>query len=150
MSEEWMQIAAALSGSLGFGLIFNLNHKKLYAAAIGGGVCWIAYLVFDHFLANDYEAAFFASAIVLVYAEIMARVLKTPVTVFSLIGTIPIIPGAALYRTMDALIQSDYEQFGTQGIYTLLFAICMAAGIVIGTVIFKLFEKSAPVNGQAV
>ena len=148
MTEELIQIAAALAGSLGFGLIFGLSGKKLYAAAIGGGLCWVSYLLFDHYLANDYEAAFFASALVLVYAEILARVLKAPVTVFSMIGTSPIIPGAALYRTMDALIQNDYVKFGTEGKYALLFAISMAAGIVIASVIFKLFEKSSPRNGR--
>lgn len=71
------------------------------------------------------------------YAECMARIYKTPVTVFLVAATIPLIPGAGLYRTMNSLMQQDWAGFSKNSSYTLLFAASMSAGITVTTIIFR-------------
>ena len=145
-----VQLLMALIGSAGFGLVFNVHGKKLVFAALGGFLTWGVYLLALAFGTSDYAAAFFATVAVFFYAELMARLLRAPVTVFSVVSTIPLIPGAGLYRTMDALMQKDYAAFGQQGMYTLLFAASMAAGIVAATAIVSLVKKKPDLKSDAI
>ena len=63
---------------------------------------------------------------------------KTPVTVFLVSATIPLIPGAALYRTMNWMLMKDWAKFQKDGIYTILFAVSMAAGMTLTTIAFRM------------
>lgn len=51
-------------------------------AGISGMVSWIAYLVAWNEMPSVFAANLAAAAVATVYAETMARILKTPVTVF--------------------------------------------------------------------
>ena len=50
MMQVLSQLLSAALGSVGFGLIFNLNRRYLPAAAVGGFLAWLAYLLADHAL----------------------------------------------------------------------------------------------------
>ena len=142
--KECIQLMAALLGSLGFGIIFNIHGKKLLWAAFGGFYVWALYLLFQNlFGANDYMAAFASSALLTLYAEGMARWHKTPVTVFLVSGSIPLIPGASLYRTMNWLMGRHTLLFRRDSVYTILFAASMAAGITATTLIFRMIWNLA-------
>jgi uncharacterized membrane protein YjjB (DUF3815 family) len=136
-----IQLLSALLGSLGFGLVFNVHGRKLLFAAAGGFLCWGSYLALSAGGLGDFEAAFLASVAVFLYSELCARLLRAPVTVFSAVAAIPLIPGAGLYRTMDALMQRNYAVFMSEGMYTLLFAVSMSAGIVAAAAAFTLAGK---------
>lgn len=140
--QEAIQIAAALAGALGFALLFNIRGQKLVFAAIGGGLAWGVYLVAGCFTENLYLCGFAASVMLTLYAECMARVYKTPVTVFLVTAAIPLIPGGGLYRAMNCLMQQDITGFGAESSYTLLFAASMSAGITFTTMIFRFVWKS--------
>ena len=68
----------------------------------------------------------------------MARIHKTPVTVFLVSATIPLIPGAALYRTMNWMMMQEWDKFCADGTYTILFAASMAAGMTLTTIFFRM------------
>ena len=137
--NEFIQLMAALFGSLGFAMIFNIHGKKLIWAAFGGFYVWAIYLLWQHiFGSDDYISAFAASSLLTLYAELMARWHKTPVTVFLVSGSIPLIPGASLYRTMNWLMGNHTLLFRRDSIYTILFATSMAAGITATTLIFRM------------
>lgn len=72
------------------------------------------------------------------YAEILARIVKTPVTVFVITSVIPMVPGGALYYTMLGLLQGDKATFVDRGLYTLSAAGAMALGIFAATMLFRL------------
>lgn len=71
----------------------------------------------------------------------VSRMVKTPVTVFLVSATIPLIPGAALYRAMNCLMHRNYAGFSKEGTYTLLFAASMSAGITFTTVVFRMIWR---------
>ena len=106
--KEFIQLMAALLGSLGFAALFNIRGKKLIFATIGGFLSWATYLAAACINANPYFCGFISTVLTTLYAEVMARMVKTPVTVFLVSATIPLIPGAALYRAMNCLMRRNY------------------------------------------
>ena len=139
--KEFIQLMAALLGSLGFAALFNIRGKKLIFATIGGFLSWATYLAAACSNANPYFCGFISTVLTTLYAEVMARMVKTPVTVFLVSATIPLIPGAALYRAMKCLMHRNYAGFSKEGTYTLLFAASMSAGITFTTVVFRMIWR---------
>ena len=82
MKTEIIQVLASFVGSFGFAVLYNLRGRKLCMAGISGMVSWIAYLVAWNEMPSVFAANLAAAAVATVYAETMARILKTPVTVF--------------------------------------------------------------------
>ena len=50
----------------------------------------------------------------------------------------PLIPGAALYRTMNWMMMQEWDKFCADGTYTILFAASMAAGMTLTTILFRM------------
>ena len=73
MMQVLSQLLSAALGSVGFGLIFNLNRRYLPAAAVGGFLAWLAYLLADHALSSAFLANLLAGFCAALYAEILAR-----------------------------------------------------------------------------
>ena len=107
-------------------------------AALGGCLSWAVYLAVEFITPSPYVCGFWSTVAITLYAECMARIHKTPVTVFLVSATIPLIPGAALYRTMNWMLMKDWAKFQKDGIYTILFAVSMAAGMTLTTIAFRM------------
>ena len=97
MMQVLSQLLSAALGSVGFGLIFNLNRRYLPAAAVGGFLAWLAYLLADHALSSAFLANLLAGFCAALYAEILARCCNAPSTPFFITSAIPLIPGSTLY-----------------------------------------------------
>lgn len=132
-----IQLVVSFTGSLGFAALFNIHGKKLWYAALGGCMSWAVYLTVGAVTESPYICGFWATVAITLYAECMARVHKTPVTVFLVSATIPLIPGAALYRTMNWMMLKYWDRFQKDGTYTILFAASMAAGMTLTTIFFR-------------
>ena len=139
--QELIQLAAATIGSFGFAALFNIRGKKLVFATFGGFLAWAVYLFAAGFTENPYLCGFVSSVMLTLYAECMARIHKTPVTVFLVSAAIPLIPGAALYRTMNDMMSRDWSAMKSESTYALLFAASMSAGSTITTLIFRAVWK---------
>lgn len=136
--DTFFQIIAVAVGVLAFSMRFNVRGNKLIIATIGGVLVWSVYLIFTGLEMAEYLSCFLAVAIVTIYAECMARIFKTPVTVILAPSIIPMIPGASLYSSMNYFMQENWEAFGDESLYTLTFSASIAAGIVASTVICGL------------
>ena len=139
--QEIIQLFAAFLGSLGFAVLFNIRGEKLVFAALGGLLSWGVYLGAGYIDNNPYFCGFTASVLLTLYAECMARVHKTPVTVFLVSAAIPLIPGAGLYRAISSLMERDWVRFSKESSYTLLFAASMSAGITFTTIIYRMIKR---------
>lgn len=128
---EIIQILTGFIGSLGFAVLFNIRGKRLIAAAFGGFLSWTLFVLLNLFIHNDPVNYFLVALAVSIYAEVMARVMKTPTTTFITTALIPLIPGGSLYYTMAYAFNSDLENFLTKGIYTLQLAAALAIGIIV-------------------
>lgn len=137
--RELLQLLTACIGALGFALLYNTRGVNALLAAVGGFLGWAAFLGAGRLWGpNDYIGGFAASVMLTVYAECMARIRKTPVTVFLVSGAIPLVPGASLYRAMKYLTAGNGQMFREQSAYALLFAASMSTGIMVTTIVFRL------------
>lgn len=109
----------ALLSSLGFGFIFNIRGKNLFFASFGGALGWFFYSLFLNNSFSKLFALFIASISISIYSEIMARVLKSPVTTFLICAIIPLVPGAGMYYTMYEIINGNLNESIVIGLETL-------------------------------
>ena len=76
MSQDVLSIIASFFGSFGFAIIYNIRGRRVLIPAIGGAVFWAVYLVFLHFVNNEYLGFFVVAILITIYSEIWARMLK--------------------------------------------------------------------------
>lgn len=135
-----MQLVTAFCGSLGFSILFNIRKDKLLPAAFGGLLAWSTFLFTKIFVDSNLVCLFIASVSVTIYAEIFARIKKTPATLFLVPALIPLLPGGALYNSMSFVMQKKWTLFFSEGMYTLLVAVSIAGGMLITMVLLQLFK----------
>ena len=136
--HEIIEIISGCIGSMAFGILFNIRGKKLAFATLGGLLSWMAFVLLKYLLESEPIRYFIVSVLISVFAEIMARVLKTPTTTFHMTALIPLIPGGALYYTMAAMFEGNTDRFIEKGIYTVELAVALALGIVITSAATKI------------
>lgn len=138
MNDWIVPILMAAIGSISFGMFFGIISKKLIFSALGGALTWSVYLTAMHFHVSEPICYALAAASGTLFAEILARIVKTPVTLFIITSIIPLVPGGALYYTMLGLLQGNQEVFLLKGSYTLSAAGAMALGMFSATMLFKI------------
>lgn len=132
-----IQILTASLGTLGFALFFNIKKEKLAYVAISGGITWCIYLICRHYGYNEFISNLISAAFTTVYAEIFARILKAPATVFLITGIVPLVPGGSLYYTMSSATLGNMEGLAHYGYLTLQISLGIAAGIlIISTIVY--------------
>ena len=135
---EIIQILAGFVGSVGFAVLFNIRGKRLIAAAAGGLLSWLLFVVLSTYIASEAIRYFIVALVISAYAEVMARVLKSPTTTFITTSLIPLIPGGSLYYTMAHIFQGNTDAFLQKAIYTLQLTSALALGIVVSTAFTKV------------
>lgn len=136
-----IQIITGLIGSLGFGILFNARGKQLLAVSFGGGLAWAVYLGLFALTSNEILSYFIVSIGVELYAEVMARVLKSPTTVYITLSLIPLVPGASLYYTMTSMFSGVLSNFIEKAIFTVMLASALALGVIVSTVVMKIIYQ---------
>jgi len=124
-----IQLITAFLGSLGFSLLFGMRRRHLVWAALGGVLTWGIYLAVAALLREGFLPNLVASAFAVAWAEIMARVRRTPATPFVIPAIIPLVPGSSLYYAMASAVRGDLEAAKLYGSQTVQVALAIAAGI---------------------
>lgn len=128
----------SILASFGFGILFNIRGKKLLYASIGGSLGWFSYSILLNLSVSKILAMFLSSLIISIYSEIMARVHKTPVTIFVVCSLIPLVPGGGMYYTMRAFVERNVSQSISIGLETVAIAGALAIAVVLVSSISKL------------
>lgn len=118
----FIQILTGTLGAFGFAILYNLRGTKLLIATLGGALSWGTYLFFGIWFHSEPLRYFFAAIAVTIYAEIFARIKKTPTSTFLIVPMIPLIPGGVLYYTMSYALKNDWNNFVTSAFYTIKLA----------------------------
>jgi uncharacterized membrane protein YjjB (DUF3815 family) len=71
----------------------------------------------------------------------MARVIKTPASMFYVPGIFPLVPGITAYSTIIAIVQSNFNASLSRGILTLAIGGAIAFGIMLSSTIVKLIAN---------
>ena len=129
-------------GCVGYCLVFNIRMRKrmLLLASLGGAVGWCVYLLCG-WLQNDITQSFAAILAVAAYSEILARLQKSPATVYLIVGLIPLVPGGGIYYTMEYCINGDMMNFMNTGIHTLGIAGALAIGILLVSACVRILNN---------
>ena len=137
--QDIIQLITGTLGSLGFSILYNLRGRKLLIATLGGLIAWSVYLIFRSPIPDESIRYLIASAVITVYAEVFARVLKTPTTTFLVPSVIPLVPGSSLYYTMNHALNTQWQPFIQRAFYTLQLALCIAVGIIAVTTLTRMY-----------
>lgn len=138
MREGLLQILCAGLGTVAFALFFHVRSRHLLLATLGGALSWLLYLLVlgrDH---NVFLSALVASMGICLWAETLARLRKAPANIFLIPGIIPLLPGGALYYTMNALINGDMATVIQKGKETGLVALGIVGGILIASELMRV------------
>ena len=142
MMTKWViPIISAALGSLSFAMFFGMKSRKLIWCTLGGAMTWATYLFSCEMGMMEPLAYALGSAAGTLFAEILARIVKTPVTMFAITSVIPMVPGGSLYYTLLGLLQGDKAYFVEKGMYTLAAAGSMAMGMFAATMLFRVFYE---------
>lgn len=137
-TTDLIQILMGFSGTLGFNILFNIRGRKLLFASLGGLISWAVFLAAEPLLPGEAVRYFLSAAVITIYSEVLARLEKTPTTTFLVSSIIPLIPGGALYYTMNYALNKQWSQFAHQAFYTLQLALSLAVGIIAVTTLMRL------------
>ena len=132
---NWGQVAlltvACTVAMVGIAIIFDVPPKKLFWALIGSAISCVLMLIGDMLGLDLLITNMIATAVPCVYCEIMARVLKTPTTVFMIPTLLPLVPGSRLYYTMFYLFSGDQALF----MENMLAAVKICTGIAVAIIL---------------
>jgi len=135
----------------GFALLFNVPRKALLTCALLGGIGHLTRTITHEFIPLDLAfATLIGSTIIGFGGHLFAKPLKTPHTVLSVPGVIPMIPGTFAYRAMIGFLRFSQSTSATGSspilvdatsfaVRTILILSAIAVGIVIPNLL--IFRK---------
>ena len=126
-----MEALACTIGCIGFSFLFNVRGKGLVLCALGAILVWGVYCVILQAGGGENMAMLLGSVVAAIHAEVMARIRKCPAIGFLVMALLPLIPGSALYYTMNFAVRGEMALFSAKGIYTIVQAGLMAAGVLL-------------------
>ena len=102
-----IQIISAFSAVFMFTMLLEIPRKYVVYASASGAIGWGGYLIVQGREDSSMLAAFLSTLVVAFLSHILARIKKAPVTVFLVSGTLPAVPGAAIYRSVYFLLHDE-------------------------------------------
>ena len=124
------------AGTLIYAILMRLHWRHLPAVGVGAAMTYVIFaLLWEQAGWHLFFANMVAAMAATIYAEIMARVLKAPVAIYSNPSIIPLVPGGSLYYTMAALMEGNRAELISRGSDTLMTALGIAVGIIAVSVI---------------
>ena len=125
----------AFLACVGFTLMFNIHGYGKLIAGVGGALGWLVYLLGDKTI-----FAFLAAASIGVFAEVMSRVRRCPVTGYVLVALLPLVPGGGVYYAMRHCVAGETDLF----LSTLLRTFGMAAAMLASSVFRAIVPRFRP------
>lgn len=139
MSDEILRVLWATfviaASTLIYAVLMRVKLRHLPAVAVGAGMTYLIFALLDLLGWSLFLSNLIAAMAATVYGEIMARILKAPVAIYSIPSIIPLVPGGSLYYTMAALMEGNRSEFLSRGGDTVMIALGIAVGIIAVSVI---------------
>lgn len=136
-----VELVLAFVGSLCAGVLFNVNKKNLLWIGLSGMCGWLVFAWMNVVAREAMLATFFGAVAVSLYSEIMARVLKSPATVFSVSGIFPIVPGIPAYNAVQYIVENRLPEAAAKVVQTMGSAGAIAFGILLVTAVFRFASR---------
>lgn len=137
-------LLAAFVASFGFGVMYNVPARTLFASSISGAIGWLVYYIIAfQFGFVVFLGAGAASFLIAFLSQWFARYYRMPVIVFAVPAIIPLVPGGSAYNMMRAFIEGNSEaalMFATE---TFLVSGAIALGLSVNSGLFQIFSSRA-------
>lgn len=138
MIVQWI---AGYISCVGFGILFNCPKKSLAYASLSGSFGWLAYIYTARVLnLGTVVGSLVGSLVLSFFCELLARVKKNAITVFTIPAILPLVPGASLYRSLSYLVTGDTTLAFNYLIITLECALAIGIGIILMSSIYKVLS----------
>jgi uncharacterized membrane protein YjjB (DUF3815 family) len=139
-----IQVISAFFATVAFALLFYLPRKYLVLTGLTGSFGWLIYLLCIRFWNDKVTASFVATLFIALSSHILARIFKTPVTMFLIPGIIPLVPGAGMYQLVHSIVDNTSSKTSGYFYQTLQIAGAIALGIFIIDTIFRRSIRLKP------
>ncbi|MDR3559999.1 MAG: threonine/serine exporter family protein [Negativicutes bacterium] len=141
-----VKIAAVFIMGTAIGVLYRIPRNVLLYGSLSGVVAWLITYGLLQAGAGIVTASFCGSLAIGILAELLARVLRKPATVFVIPGFIPLVPGGEAFTTMRLLVEGRALDAIAMGVQTLFMAGAIAFGIFVSITVYRLtatyYEKS--------
>lgn len=135
------ELVLAFVGSLCPGILLNGKRENLIWMGLSGALGWFVFSAVNNAKGNIILATFAGAAAVGFYSEMIARLRKSPSTVFSVPGIFPLVPGIMAYNTVQLFVENKLPEAQAKGIETIASAGAIAFGIMLMTALFRITTK---------
>lgn len=135
------EILLAFLGSACPGILFNIERRKLMWTGLSGVIGWMVYIWFYGQTGKVIFSTFVGAVFVGLYSEIMARIQKSPATLFSISGIFPLVPGIGAYNTVQLVMENKLGEAAGKGIETVASAAAIAFGIMLMSAAYRIFFR---------
>lgn len=128
-------LLSAILGTIGFSLLFHVRPRRLPFMILGGGLTWGVYLLVE--FSGIFTANLFASLVMTLYCEIVARWKKMPVISVLTPTIVVLVPGGFLYHSFFHVLSREFELAFSYAFKTLDCCLGISAGIFIASFLVK-------------
>lgn len=142
VQEAVIQVVAAFFAALGFGILFRSRGKKLLLTALGGMAAWGLFLLLEPMVESEPLRYFIVAVVCSIYAEVLARLCKTPASTFAILTLIVLVPGGGWYYAADCALRGDMAAFLSRTLHALTLTAALSLGIVLVATVAKFFSAA--------
>jgi uncharacterized membrane protein YjjB (DUF3815 family) len=136
------QIATSFIASAGFALLFNVPGRHLGYCGLVGMLGWMIYSSLLQLPADPILATLTAAFAVTVISQLLAKVCKTPIIVFSVSGIVPLVPGGIAFEAMRNVVENHYDMAVQRAFEAFTLSGAIAFGLVFSEVINQAIRRT--------
>ncbi|HIU64419.1 MAG TPA: threonine/serine exporter family protein [Candidatus Avacidaminococcus intestinavium] len=139
-----LSLAFSYVATVAFGVLFMAPRKVLPVIGITGMLGWFCYKVLlEYFLFSPSFSIFCGTVLLALTSEVLARIYKKPVTIFSIPGIVPLVPGIYVYQGMYFIMANEYALGMEKLLRAFLDAGAISVGILLVSGLFRILKTSA-------
>ncbi|MBR5287471.1 MAG: threonine/serine exporter family protein [Clostridia bacterium] len=137
-----LRCIGAFLGTVGFSFLLDAPRKTIFPASL---IALLSYLIYELMAVGLGQSMifsyFFATVVITVICEMVARRMHMPTTVFLLSAMVPLAPGYSIYHSMLCLVQNNGAQAASSGLNALQAVGAMAVGAAVTSVCFRSMSR---------
>lgn len=142
MTDLLLRCFGAIGGTIGFCYMLDAPRKTIFPTSLIALLSYLIYeLMFNGLSQSMIFSYFFATVVITVICEIVARKMRMPTTVFLLCAMVPLAPGYSIYHAMLCLVQNNGALAAASGLSALQAVGAMAVGAAVTSVSFRSVSR---------
>ena len=127
--------------TVGFALTVNIPHRVIHWSGICGCAGWMVYWLVTEASGGRMISNTLGAFAVGLVAVVLAKWKKCPVTLFSVPGLVPLVPGAPAYMVVRRLIDGKYIAAQQMMMRVAIVTVSIALGFLLSTLFQEAWNK---------